>query len=35
MLIVREVYETEGIRDFLIKRQLLKQYLKSVDFLKK
>lgn len=34
MLIIREVYEKEEIKDFLIKRWLLNQYLKSVNFLK-
>ncbi len=35
MLIIKEVYEKEDIKDFLIKRWLIKQYLKSVSFLKK
>lgn len=34
MLIIREVYEQEDIRDFLLKRSLMKQYLKSVQYLK-
>jgi plasmid maintenance system killer protein len=35
MLIFKEFYENEEIKNFLIKRRLLKQYLKSITLLKK
>ena len=34
MLVIRDIYEVEEIKEFLEKRNLLNQYLKAVNFLK-